>query len=298
MKILRAREMGFCFGVRRAVEMMEREAEGGAPIASLGSVVHNPQVVGRLRGRGVDVVKSLDDIGPRRIAITAHGVGPTVLEDARTRGLEVVDTTCPIVTRAQQWAKRLLEDGFAVIVFGDPNHKEVRGILGWARGKAITLQDEDEIDNLPDDLPSRVGVLVQTTHTEARFTSFVNRLLQRRLHKISELRVINTLCNATTGQQAAALELTQEVNVMVVVGGRESANTRHLAEICAEQGLPTHHVETADELDPAWFAGSAFVGVTAGASTPDFVINEVVTRLEQIGGDESQKDADGADERR
>src|SRR5262249_16600697 len=154
------------------------------------------------------------------------------------RGLEFVDTTCPIVTRAQQWAKRLLEDGFAVIVFGDPNHKEVRGILGWARGKAITLQDESEIDSLPDTLPSRVGVLAQTTHTEARFASFVNRLLQKRMHKISELRVINTLCNATTGQQAAALELAHQVDVMVVVGGRESANTRHLAEICAEEGVP------------------------------------------------------------
>ena len=283
MKVLKASEMGFCFGVRRAVEMMEREAQTGRPIASLGSVVHNPQVVGRLREQGVDVARALDEIGGRRLAITAHGVGPGVLEEARARGLEVVDTTCPIVTRAQQWAKRLLEDGFAVIVFGDPNHKEVRGILGWARGKAITLQDESEIDSLPDDLPSKIGVLAQTTHTEARFASFVNRLLQRRMHKISELRVINTLCNATTGQQAAALHLAQEVDVMVVVGGRESANTRHLAEICAEAGVPTHHVESPAELEPAWFAAVVTVGVTAGASTPDSVIENVIARLEQIG---------------
>jgi 4-hydroxy-3-methylbut-2-enyl diphosphate reductase len=288
MKILRAREMGFCFGVRRAVEMMEQEAASGRPIASLGSVVHNPQVVGRLRERGVDVVGTLDDLGDRRLAITAHGVGPAVLEEAAARGLEVVDTTCPIVTRAQQWAKRLLEDGFAVIIFGDPTHKEVRGILGWARGKAITLQDEAEIDTLPESLPSRVGVLAQTTHTEARFAAFVNRLLQKRLHRISELRVINTLCNATTGQQAAALELAHQVDVMVVVGGRESANTRHLAEICAEAGVPAHHVERAEELDPAWFADAATVGVTAGASTPDFVVDEIVARLEAIGARQGQ----------
>lgn len=284
MKILRAREMGFCFGVRRAVEMMEREAETGRPIASLGSVVHNPQVVGRLGERGVDVVGTLDDIGGRRMAITAHGVGPTVLEEAAARGLEIVDTTCPIVTRAQQWAKRLTEDGFAVIVFGDPNHKEVRGILGWARGKAITLQDEAQIDTLPDDLPSRIGVLAQTTHTEAHFASFVNRLLQTRMHRISELRVINTLCNATTGQQAAALELAHQVDVMVVVGGRESANTRHLAEICVEEGVPAHHVESAAELAPEWFTDADTVGVTAGASTPDFVVDEIVARLEELGG--------------
>ncbi len=283
MKVLRAHEMGFCFGVRRAVEMMEQEAHTGLPIASLGSVVHNPQVVGRLRERGVDVATTLDEIGDRRLAITAHGVGPDVLGEAQRRGLEIVDTTCPIVTRAQRWAKRLLEDGFAVIVFGDPEHKEVRGILGWAEGKAITLRDESEIDTLPDTLPSKIGVLVQTTHTEVRFASFVTRLMQQRMHKISELRVINTLCNATTGQQAAALQLAHEVDVMVVVGGRESANTRHLAEVCTEAGVPAHHVESAAELDPAWFAGAGIAGVTAGASTPDFVIDEVVSRLEAIG---------------
>jgi 4-hydroxy-3-methylbut-2-enyl diphosphate reductase len=208
-----------------------------------------------------------------------------VYEEAARRGLEVVDTTCPIVTRAQQWAKRMVEQGFALIVFGDPQHKEVRGILGWAGGKAITLQDEAELDTLPDDLPSKIAVLAQTTHTEAKFTSFIHRLLQRRLHRISELRVINTLCNATTGQQAAALELAQEVDVMIVVGGRESANTRHLAEICTEAGVPTHHIETAAELDPAWFTPSARVGVTAGASTPDFAIAEVLERLRQINAE-------------
>ena len=284
MEIVRAREMGFCFGVRRAVEMMEREAADGRPIASLGSVVHNPQVVERLAEQGVSVVGSLAQVADRRLAITAHGVGPTVLSEADTLGLEVLDTTCPIVTRAQQWAKRLLDDGFAVIVYGDPHHKEVKGILGWARGKAITLQDEREIDTLPADLPSKIGVLVQTTHTEARFASFVNRLMQQRLHKISELRVINTLCNATTGQQAAALELAGTVDVMVVVGGRESANTRHLAEICHEAGVPTHHVERAEELEPAWFADARRVGVTAGASTPDAVVDEVEARLASFDG--------------
>ena len=274
--------MGFCFGVRRAVEMMEHEAEGGRPIASLGSVVHNPQVVGRLKERGLDVVATLDQIGERRLAITAHGVGPTVLEQAAARGLEVVDTTCPIVTRAQQWAKKLVDEGFAVIVYGDPNHKETRGILGWARGKAIVLQSADGIDGLPDDLPSRVGVLVQTTHTEANFAAFVNRLLTARMHQISELRVINTLCNATTGQQAAARELARRAPVVVVVGGKESANTRHLAEVCEEEGARAYHIETPDELRPEWFAGVARVGVTAGASTPDYAVEDVIARLEAM----------------
>lgn len=283
MEIIKARDMGFCFGVRRAVEMMEQEAEAGRPIASLGSVVHNPQVMGRLRQRGLDVVATLDQIDDRRLAITAHGVGPTVIEDAAARGLEVVDTTCPIVTRAQQWAKKLVDDGFAVIVYGDPDHKETRGILGWARGKAIVLQDEAAIDTLPEGLPSRIGVLVQTTHTEAHFASFVNQLLSTRMHRISELRVINTLCNATTGQQAAARELAHQTDVVVVVGGRESANTRHLAEVCGEEGTRAYHIETPDELRAEWFSDVQRVGVTAGASTPDYAVDGVVRRLEEIG---------------
>lgn len=283
MEIIKSRDMGFCFGVRRAVEMMEREAVVGRPIASLGSVVHNPQVVGRLRDRGLDVVTTLDQIDGRRLAITAHGVGPTVIEDAAERELEIVDTTCPIVTRAQQWAKKLVDEGFAVIVYGDPEHKETRGILGWARGKAIVLRDEEAIDTLPDGLPSRIGVLVQTTHTEAHFASFVNRLLSSRMNSISELRVINTLCNATTGQQAAARELAHQVGAVVVVGGRESANTRHLAEVCEEEGTRAYHIETPDELRPEWFQGIARVGVTAGASTPDYAVDDVVRCLEEIG---------------
>ena len=282
MDIVKARDMGFCFGVRRAVEMLEHEAATGRPIASLGSVVHNPQVVGRLKERGLDVVTTFDDLDGRRLAITAHGVGPTVIEEARSRGMELVDTTCPIVTRAQQWAKKLVDEGFAVIVYGDPEHKETRGILGWARGKAIVLRTADDIDTLPEDLPSRVGVLVQTTHTEANFAAFVNRLLTARMHTISELRVINTLCNATTGQQAAARELAHEVDVVVVVGGKESANTRHLAEVCREEGTPAFHIETPDELQPEWFTGVQRAGVTAGASTPDYAVDDVIERLRQV----------------
>lgn len=282
MEILKASDMGFCFGVRRAVEMMEQEAATGRPIASLGSVVHNPQVVGRLKQRGLDVITTFDDLDGRRLAITAHGVGPTVIEEAQSRGLDLVDTTCPIVTRAQQWAKKLVDEGFAVIVYGDPEHKETRGILGWARGKAIVLRTADDIGTLPEDLPSRIGVLVQTTHTEANFAAFVNRLLTARMHRISELRVINTLCNATTGQQAAARELAHQVDVVVVVGGRESANTRHLAEVCREEGVRAFHIETPDELQPEWFEGVHRTGVTAGASTPDYAVDDVIERLRQI----------------
>jgi len=231
MEVLLARDMGFCFGVRRAVEMMEDATQQTGPMVSLGSVVHNPQVVGKLKEKGLDVIGSLEDAGGLPVAITAHGAGEEVVRELGRRGISVVDTTCPIVTRSQQWAKRLAEEGFAVVIFGDPNHKEVRGVLGWADGSAYAVPMIDDIDNLPEELPSRVGVLSQTTETEAHFADFVRALLERRMERISELRVINTLCNATTSQQAAVEELAHQVDLMVVIGGRESANTRHLAEL-------------------------------------------------------------------
>jgi 4-hydroxy-3-methylbut-2-enyl diphosphate reductase len=282
MEIIKARDMGFCFGVRRAVEMMEEAARQAGSLTTLGSTVHNRQVVEGLRQQGIEVVADLDEINGRPVAITAHGVGPQVKEALNRLGIPVIDTTCPIVTRSQQWAKRLAKEGFAVIVFGDPDHKEVRGVLGWAGGRGIAIADEADLDRLPEDLPSRIAVLSQTTHTEARFAAFVRHLFETRMERISELRVINTLCNATTSQQAAAQELARRVDLMIVIGGRDSANTRHLAEVCREEGVETHHIETADEIEPQWLAGRGRVGVTAGASTPDFAVDEVIARLEEM----------------
>jgi len=283
MKVLRASEMGFCFGVRRAVEMMEEAVRDKGAMVSLGSVVHNPQVVENLRREGLEVIKDLSQAGAQPVAITAHGVGPNVIHGLEKIGVEIIDTTCPIVTRSQQWAKKLTEEGYGVVVFGDPEHKEVRGVLGWATAKVIVVRREEDMGSLPADFPSRIGVLSQTTETEARFSSFVKRLLESNMDRISELRVVNTLCHATTSQQSATIHLAAEVDLMIVVGGRESANTRHLADVSRECGVETYHIETAAEIEPIWLRGRDAVGVTAGASTPDFAIDEVVTRLEELG---------------
>ncbi|MDZ4278309.1 MAG: 4-hydroxy-3-methylbut-2-enyl diphosphate reductase [Dehalococcoidia bacterium] len=282
MEIILASEMGFCFGVRRAVEIMEDATLQRGRMVSLGSVVHNPQVVGKLKEKGLDVVASPDEVRDRPVAITAHGVGEEIVRELESRGVPIVDTTCPIVTRSQQWAKRLVDEGFGVIVFGDPNHKEVRGVLGWADGKAYAVPSIDAIDDLPDDLPSRLGILSQTTETEAHFAEFVRAVLERRMDRISDLRVINTLCNATTSQQAAAEELAHQVDLMIVIGGRESANTRHLAEVAREEGVETYQVESAGELQREWLEGRERVGVTAGASTPDDAVEAVVARLREL----------------
>lgn len=282
MDIIKAREMGFCFGVRRAVEMMEEAVAQRGPMASLGATVHNRQVVEQLHRQGVEVINSIEEANGRLIAITAHGVGADVMEELERRDIPVIDTTCPIVRRSQQWARRLVKEGFGVIVFGDPNHGEVRGVLGWTQGKGVAIPDEAGLDSLPEEMPSRIAVLSQNTETEARFASFVRRLLESRMDHISELRVINTLCDATTSQQAAAQELARRVDLMIVIGGHDSANTRHLADVAQREGVQTYHVESAVEIQPEWLDGRQRVGVTAGASTPDYAVDEVVARLQEF----------------
>jgi 4-hydroxy-3-methylbut-2-enyl diphosphate reductase len=281
MEILLARDMGFCWGVRRAIDIMEKAAAEKGEIASLGPIVHNPQVVRDLEGKGVRITSEPPDGAAGPVAITAHGVGPQMLEEARARSSEVVDTTCPIVTRSQRWAKKMAAAGFTVVVFGDPKHREVRGVLAWAGGNALALGDGDGI---PDDLPTRLAVISQTTQSPERFALFVSELMQKRVSEISELRVINTLCDATSSQQAAARELAQEVDLILVVGGRSSANTRHLLEVCREEGTPAYQIESAEELRAEWLQGCQRVGVTAGASTPESAVEAVVRRVQELAG--------------
>ncbi len=279
MEILLAKDMGFCWGVRRAIDIMEKAAAEKGKVTSLGPIVHNPQVVRDLKGKGVRITSGPLDGASGPVAITAHGVGPQMLEEARSRSSEVVDTTCPIVTRSQRWARKMADAGFTVVVFGDPDHPEVKGVLAWAGRNALALADAARI---PDALPTRLAIISQTTQSPERFALFVSQLMQQRLGKITELRLINTLCHVTSSQQGAARDLAREVDVILVVGGRNSANTRHLLEVCREEGSTAYHIESADELRGEWLQGLQRVGVTAGTSTPDSAVETVVRRIQEI----------------
>lgn len=283
MRIVKSRDMGFCFGVRRAVDMMKEAAAEGRTVTTLGQVVHNAQVVAQLEEIGIRVNESrtADGVDTNSVAITAHGVGEEVVTQIENTGYQVIDTTCQFVARSQRAAKHLAEAGFTVIIFGDPEHPEVKGVIGWCKGRGIVVPDET-LEGLPDYLPSKVGVISQTTHTPERFAKFVANLMEARIDQITDLRVVNVLCNATTSQQAATRELAEHVDLMIVVGGHNSANTCHLADLSRANGVETYHVETAGELDAAWFLNHDAIGVTAGASTPDSSIDEVVARLDEI----------------
>jgi 4-hydroxy-3-methylbut-2-enyl diphosphate reductase len=282
MEIEKASDLGFCFGVRRAIRLVEEAARKQGPLQTLGPIVHNRQVVEELETKGIEVAPGLHAIDSERVAITSHGVAPQVADMLKSRGLKVIDATCPLVQRAQRAARRLAAAGFFVLVFGDSAHSEVQGILGWAGDNALAALEAPKLERLP----RRVGVLSQTTQSTAHFARFLQQLINSGIASLSELRIVNTICEATTKRQQAALELTGRVDLMIVIGGRHSANTSHLAESCAAAGVETHHVETAAELDPAWLINRRRIGVTAGASTPDRIIDEVITKLEEMAKDD------------
>lgn len=282
MKVKTASVMGFCYGVRRAISLLEKAAvePGVGCVQTLGEVVHNRQVVSRLEYKGIYPVENIAELTCPTVAITSHGVGPGVLAELQSRSYRIVDATCPWVRRAQRAAHKLAEAGFSVVILGDADHPEVKGVLEWAGDAGRVTQGD--VDRLLADFPHRLGVLSQTTQSPAAFAGFVKKVTDKFLPGGVELRVINTICDATQERQEAALDLARDVDIMVVVGGKGSANTRRLAEICSAQGVPTYQVETAAELAPNWFQGKRCAGVTAGASTPDEVIQEVIHNLEKM----------------
>ena len=282
LKIELARVYGFCPGVRRAVEMIEEHLARKGAVATLGAIVHNSRVVETLARKGATVVKSVAEIETPAVAITAHGAGHEVYEEIRRRGLKLVDTTCPIVKRAQEVARDLAREGYTVLIYGEEAHPEVRGILSWTAGKGYATMSADD---LPPFKGGKLGIVSQTTKDPETFWGFVREVIRRLHPRIKDLRVVDTTCPETGRRYRAALELAERVQAIFVVGSRNSANTRKLAETCEKTGVPTYFIESADEISPEWVRGLERVGVTAGASTPDELVEEVVERLKELGGD-------------
>ncbi len=256
-------------------EAAARDHAGG--VQTWGPLIHNPQVVGRLEDAGVAVTEELEGLGGEAFVVSAYGVEGAVLEAARGRGMKIIDATCPVVTRAHSLAFRLVEEGYQVIVVGDHGHPEMV-TLKEALGERVTIVHTRE-EAAAVKLRGRIGVISQTTQSMQNFKEIVGDIALR----TKELKVVNTLCPAITVRQEEAEVLVDQVDALVVVGGHHSSNTTRLAEVARGHGLPTFHIETHEELDPAWFTGVRRVGVMSGASTPDWIIAEVVRRLQEIG---------------
>jgi small subunit ribosomal protein S1 len=277
MKIQVVKEAGFCFGVKRAIGLAFDAAKSkNGKAYTLGPLIHNPQVVDDLRKKGVGVVKDISRIKEGTLIIRSHGVHPKVLKRIQNKGIKVVDATCPFVKKAQRMAKLLYDEGYQVAVVGEADHPEVQGIVGYVDGSAIVINHNRMKKTLPHWV--KLGVVAQTTLNIEAFKQVVAKLIEN----TEELKVCNTICHATARAQKATLKLAADVDMMVVVGGHNSANTTRLARLCRKLGTPTHHVETATDLRKTWFKSRKSVGVTAGTSTPERLIKEVVDRIKSF----------------
>lgn len=276
MEIKIAENCGFCFGVKRAVQMALEAADSDRESYTLGPIIHNPQVVGKLADKGVGSVDTLQDIPEGTVIIRSHGVGPAVYEEAKCRGLDVIDATCPHVKKAQRDAASVVEEGMTLVILGEKDHPEVKSINLWSGNKAIIVETEENAKNLP--IVEKMGVVVQTTFSQFKFQSIIDILET----KSKNLKVFKTICTATQERQSSAVALAKEVDLMIVIGGKNSGNTTRLAEVCRDVGCTTYHIETATELQLAWFKDTQTVGVTAGASTPDWIIKEVIKTMKEF----------------
>lgn len=267
MEVLLAENLGFCYGVKRAINLAKTAAIAEKAY-TLGPIIHNPQVVTRLEQEGVFKADSLADVKNQTIIIRSHGVGPDTYEEIEKKRLKLVDATCPHVKKAQLSAKTLFEEGYTVLIVGEKEHPEVKSIFEWAGKKATIVETEAEAKNLPH-FP-KLGIVAQTTFSCEKFQKIVMIVLE----KSTDIKILRTICTATDHRQKAAIALAKEVDLMLVIGGKNSANTTRLAEICKEK-CTTYHIETSDEIDTTWFSNIQKIGITAGASTPDWIIKEV-----------------------
>lgn len=270
MEIFIAEHSGFCEGVQRAYRMAKEQAKNNLPVYILGDLVHNAEVIKELEKLGIKIIKKIEHVKEEKaiLIISAHGVSPKVISEAKEKGYTIVDTTCPWVAKAQKLAKSLSEEGFHVVVVGDKGHREVEGVLGWANHHASVVNHVAEIPK-----KDKIGVIAQTTQSQKKFNEISQSI------KAQKVKIFNTICKATEFRQNAAIDLARHVDLMLVIGDQLSANTKRLKELCEENNCQTFQIQTAQELNDKWFLGKQKIGITAGASTPDWIISEVISKI-------------------
>ena len=278
MEILVAKNAGFCFGVKRAINMAQdcvKEADGN--IYTLGPIIHNPQVVKELEESGISKANKVEEIGNGTVIVRSHGVTSHEMEVIKQKGLKLVDATCPFVKKTHEYVELLTKEGYSVIVVGEKDHPEVKGILSYSMKDIIAAASVEDLKGMP--RKKKIGIVAQTTQSIENLQAVVAHCLK----KSSELKIFNTICNATSVRQQESIELAKQVDCMIVVGGRNSANTNRLAEICRKIQPKTYHIEVPEELNQIHFNGAKNVGITAGASTPNWIIEKVREALKDRG---------------
>lgn len=276
MEIYKASVMGFCYGVKRAMKIAENAAISGIKAVTYGPIIHNPQVVEKLTDKGVPPAEDLDALTDETVIIRSHGVGPSCYNKLKCKNLALMDATCPFVKRNQEITKNLVAEGKTVVLIGEKKHPEMKSVAEWAVGHSFQVETMEDVKALPP--MEEAHIVTQTTFSVA----LADQLIEAIEEKIPRVFVNKSICDATMQRQQAARELARKVDVMIVIGGRNSANTGRLAEVSAEEGATVHHIETAEELKLEWFRSRDKIGITAGASTPDWIIEEVFCIMEDM----------------
>jgi len=277
MKIIVAKTAGFCFGVKRAVDMAfktaKKKQEG---VFTLGPIIHNPQVIEKLKQEGIQPIEDIDAPGIEDIIIRTHGIPLQLMNRISESGFNIIDATCPFVKKAQRYAKLLREEGYQVIILGDRGHPEVQGLMSYAGDDAVVVDSEKALPKIK----RNVGIVVQTTQP----VEALKKLFGKVIEQVKNVKVYNTICSSTALRLKETAAMAKKVNIMLVVGGKNSANTTQLAKLCRSLSVPTYHIETSAELISEWMNGADSVGITAGASTPDWIIEDIIKRAKEIGG--------------
>ena len=281
MEVTVAKSAGFCFGVKRAVDTVYREIESGEkPVYTFGPIIHNEQVVEDLENRGVQVIHSEDELeglSGGTVVIRSHGVSRDVCEKIEARGMKIVDATCPFVKKIHRIVDEEGRKGRHVVIIGSADHPEVQGIMGWASGPVTVVHTAEEAESFVPENGKPISIVAQTTFNYNKFKDLVEILCKKRYDNnvLNILNILNTICNATEERQREAKNIAGEVDTMLVVGGRHSSNTQKLFEICKKECGNTYYIQTPVDLDSEMFHHSSYVGITAGASTPKKIIEEV-----------------------
>ncbi|MBN2456176.1 MAG: 4-hydroxy-3-methylbut-2-enyl diphosphate reductase [Sedimentisphaerales bacterium] len=277
MKVIVAENCGFCHGVNNAITMAEKVLKQEKDVYSLGPIIHNNEVVDRLTKSGLKTVNSIEEIHSGTVLIRSHGAAPAVIDQLKDKGIKIVDATCILVKTVQRIAGQMTEQGYKVVIIGDEKHPEVQAVMGCAGEKVIVIGDESDLHKLPEN--DKLGIICQTTQSYEYFSKTLQSIVQT---SFNELKIVNTLCKEATKRQQSAVELCRRVDVMFVLGSYKSANTHKLAELCKQHNSQTFHLQNWTELDKSTFFQKEVAGVTAGASTPEWVISEFVINLKKL----------------
>ncbi len=280
-KIVIAEHSGFCFGVKRAMNMISDVSTEykNMPICTLGPIIHNPQAVEKLRNSGINVIENINEIDKGVIILRTHGVEKNLMHKLENKEITVIDATCPFVRRAQEYVVKLHKEGYPVFVIGEKNHPEVKALKSQAKNNVTVIQNESDLKNIEKSKNTKIGVISQTTQDLAHYKEMVMMIFDY----YKEIRIFNTICNATSQIQKSAVELAKKVDVMFIIGGYNSANTKRLYELCKRIHSRTYHIETEKNIDVSIISDSTkVIGIAAGASTPDWIIENVKNYLKKI----------------